>query len=82
LASVAVTVYEPAARPPTLPPVAPPGLHAYVYGAAPPLADALADALAAMRSGRDATTSLARARRIADGGVRDAGGIGVWSGVW
>jgi len=50
--------------------------------AAPPLADALADALAAMRSGRDATTSLARARRIADGGVRDAGGIGVWSGVW
>jgi len=47
LASVAVTVYTPAARPLTLAPVAPPGLHKYVYGAAPPLADALAAPLAA-----------------------------------
>jgi hypothetical protein len=50
--------------------------------ASPQLAAALADALTAMRSGRDATTSLARARRIADGSVRGAGGIGAWSGVW
>ncbi len=50
--------------------------------AAPPLAAALADALTAIRSGRDATTSLARARRIADGSVRGAGVAGAWSGVW
>jgi hypothetical protein len=50
--------------------------------AAPQLGAALSDALAAMRSGRDATASLARARRIADGGVRDVGGVGAWSGVW
>ena len=50
--------------------------------AAPQLAAALADALAEMRNGRDATTSLARARRIADGSVRGAGTVGAWSGVW
>jgi hypothetical protein len=50
--------------------------------AAPQLAAALADALAAMRNGRDATSSLARARRIADGSVRGAGSVGGWSGVW
>ena len=50
--------------------------------AAPQLAAALADALVAMRSGRDATTALARARRIADGSLRGAGGLGDWSGVW
>ena len=50
--------------------------------AAPRLATAIADALDAMRSGRDATTLLARARRVADGTVRGAGRIGAWSGVW
>jgi hypothetical protein len=50
--------------------------------AAPQLAAALAEGLVAMRSGRDATTSLARARRLADGSVRAASGIGAWSGVW
>jgi hypothetical protein len=50
--------------------------------AAPRLATALADALDAMRSGRDATGLLARARRIADGGTRASGRLGAWSGVW
>ena len=50
--------------------------------AAPELAAALADALAEMRNGRDATTLLARARRIADGAVRGSGRLGAWSGVW
>jgi hypothetical protein len=50
--------------------------------AAPPLAAALAEALDAMRNGRDATSLLARARRIADGTVRGAGRLGAWSGVW
>ena len=49
---------------------------------APPLARALADALEAMRAGRDATTLLARARRIAEGSTRASGAIGTWSGVW
>jgi hypothetical protein len=49
---------------------------------APPLAAALADALDAMRNGRDATSLLTRARRIADGPVRGAGRLGAWSGVW
>jgi hypothetical protein len=50
--------------------------------AAPQLGAALSEALAAMRNGRDATTSLARARRIADGGVHGVGDVGAWSGVW
>jgi hypothetical protein len=50
--------------------------------AAPPLAAALADALDAMRNGRDATSLLARARRIADGTVRGVGRLDAWSGVW
>jgi hypothetical protein len=50
--------------------------------AAPQLAAALADALDAMRNGRDATALLARARRIADGGIRRFGPLGAWSGVW
>jgi len=50
--------------------------------AAPALAASLADALDAMRSGRDATALLARARRIADGTVRGSGRLGAWSGVW
>ena len=50
--------------------------------AAPQLASALAAALASMRSGSDATTSLARARRIADGSFRGAGRVGAWTGVW
>jgi hypothetical protein len=50
--------------------------------AAPPLAAAVAEALDAMRNGRDATSLLARARRIADGTVRGAGRLGAWSGVW
>jgi len=50
--------------------------------AAPRLAAAIADALDAMRNGRDATTLLARARRVADGTVRGAGRLGAWSGVW
>ena len=49
---------------------------------APRLAAALADALDSMRNGRDATTLLARARRIADGTVRGMGQLGTWSGVW
>jgi hypothetical protein len=47
----------------------------------PALAAALAPAVDAMRSGRDASALLARARRIAEGGVR-SGRIGRWSGVW
>jgi len=50
--------------------------------AAPPLAAALADALDAMRNGREVTSLLARARRIADGTVRGAGRLGAWSGIW
>ena len=50
--------------------------------AAPQLGAALSDALAAMRSGRDATGLLERARRIADGTVRGSGRLGAWSGVW
>ena len=50
--------------------------------AAPRLAAAIADALDAMRNGRDATTMLARARRVAEGTVRGAGRLGAWSGVW
>jgi hypothetical protein len=50
--------------------------------AAPALAAALADAVDAMRNGRDATSLLSRARRIADGTVRGAGRLGAWSGVW
>jgi hypothetical protein len=49
---------------------------------APPLASALGDALEAMRAGRDATTLLARARRVAEGGTRAAGALGSWSGIW
>jgi hypothetical protein len=49
---------------------------------APQLASALADALEAMRAGRDATTLLARARRIAEGNTRASGALGSWSGVW
>jgi len=50
--------------------------------AAPRLAAALADAIDGMRSGRDATDLLARARRIADGTVRGSAPLGAWSGVW
>ena len=50
--------------------------------AAPQLAAALSDALDAMRNGRDATTLLARARRIAEGSLRNSGRLGSWSGVW
>jgi hypothetical protein len=50
--------------------------------AAPPLAAALADALDAMRNRRDATSLLARARRIVDGSVRGSGRLGAWSGIW
>jgi hypothetical protein len=50
--------------------------------AAPQLAAALSDALDAMRNSRDATTFLARARRIADGSLRSSGRLGAWSGVW
>lgn len=50
--------------------------------AAPQLGAALADALAAMRTGRDATALLERARRIADGTTRGSGRLGAWSGVW
>jgi hypothetical protein len=49
---------------------------------APPLASALGDALESMRAGRDATTLLARARRIAEGSTRASGAVGAWSGVW
>lgn len=49
---------------------------------APELAAALGDAIEAMRSGRDATALLARARRVAEGDVRSAGAIGAWSGSW
>jgi hypothetical protein len=50
--------------------------------AAPRLAAAIADALDALRNGRDASTLLSRARRVADGTVRGAGRVGAWSGVW
>jgi len=49
--------------------------------AAPSLAAAVADALDALRGGRDATALLARARRVAEGGVR-RGAVGAWSGTW
>ena len=50
--------------------------------AAPALAAAIADALDAMRNGRDATSLLSRARRVADGGVRGSGPLRAWSGAW
>jgi len=50
--------------------------------AAPQLAAALGDALAAMRSGREATGLLVRARRIAEGTLRASGQLSGWSGVW
>ena len=50
--------------------------------AAPALAAAIADALDAMRNGRDATSLLSRARRVADGGVRRSGPLRAWSGAW
>jgi len=56
-------------------------LRVEVLDDAPPLAAALGQAVDAMRRGRDATSLLARARRIADGSVR-GGGLGAWSGVW
>jgi hypothetical protein len=49
--------------------------------AAPALATAIAEALEALRAGRDATPLLARARRVAEGGVR-SGALGAWSGAW
>jgi hypothetical protein len=49
--------------------------------AAPALAVALADVLEALRGQRDATALLARARRVAEGGVR-TGAVGAWSGAW
>ena len=56
-------------------------LRVEALDAAPALATALADALEAMRAGRDATPLLARARRVAEGGVR-SGALGAWSGAW
>ncbi|HUQ83602.1 MAG TPA: hypothetical protein VM076_20790 [Gemmatimonadaceae bacterium] len=56
-------------------------LRVETLDAAPPLAAALADALDALRAGRDATPLLARARRMAEGGVR-SGPLGAWSGSW
>jgi hypothetical protein len=50
--------------------------------AAPQLASALATAVDAMRTGRDATGVLARARRIAAGSVRGTSRLGAWSGIW
>jgi len=49
--------------------------------AAPSLAAAVADAIEALRGGNDATALLARARRVAEGGVR-RGAVGAWSGAW
>ena len=49
--------------------------------AAPSLAAAVADAIEALRGGADATGLLARARRVAEGGVR-RGEVGAWSGAW
>jgi hypothetical protein len=48
---------------------------------APSLAAAVADAIEALRGGNDATALLARARRVAEGGVR-RGAVGAWSGAW
>jgi hypothetical protein len=48
---------------------------------APSLAAAVADAIEALRGGIDATALLARARRVAEGGVR-RGAVGAWSGAW
>lgn len=56
-------------------------LRVEALDAAPPLAAALADALEAMRGGKDAMSLLARARRIAEGGVR-SGALRAWSGAW
>ena len=56
-------------------------LRVEALDAAPPLAAAIADALEALRGGRDATALLARARRVAEGGVR-SGAVGAWSGAW
>ena len=49
--------------------------------AAPSLAAAVATAIEALRGGNDATALLARARRVAEGGVR-RGAVGAWSGAW
>jgi hypothetical protein len=48
---------------------------------APALATALGDAIAALRSGRDATISLVRARRIAVGAPLARAAMS-WGGVW
>jgi len=49
---------------------------------APALAAALSDVIDALREGRDATASLASARRLADGSVRASAGLRAWSGAW
>ena len=56
-------------------------LRVEALDAAPPLAASIADALEALRASRDATALLARARRVAEGGVR-SGAVGAWSGAW
>ena len=57
-------------------------LRVEALDAAPALAAALGDAIDALRSGRDASSMLARARRVADGTVRGGTGLSPWSGVW
>jgi hypothetical protein len=48
----------------------------------PELAGALGAAIDDLRGGRDATASLARARRVAEGSVRSSAGFRPWSGAW
>jgi hypothetical protein len=49
---------------------------------APALAAALGDAIEALRSGRDATAALARARRVAEGEPEARGTLPRWSASW
>jgi hypothetical protein len=48
----------------------------------PPLARALGDALEALRTGRDATLPLLRARRTIEGPAGGAAPLGRWGGGW
>ena len=76
-AAMALAAHEPAAAIDSLV-----LLRVEALDAAPALAAALGDVVDALRSGRDASSLLARARRAADGTVRGGSSLGSWSGVW
>lgn len=57
-------------------------LRVDAISAAPSFAAALGDALAALRSGRDVTLPLLRARRALQGDPTGTSGVPAWSGAW